>query len=202
MEAGAGSVEAANLRENVLPVVVWHFHALIVISQRGIRHFEGLHGHGADTSEVGLIALVLEDCFLSQLDSVLLLELSDHGLEELQLVLLFNDFRVDLDVDLLLDSSLVKFIAGDLREELEGLDAPLLEALGVEIIAIVFELVVAGFDGGPILPECIYNLLESLLSVLLDPAVDDLADSVIFPLKFFEPSVKFEISFVQFSEFF
>ena len=121
MESSASSVKASDLREDVLAVVIGHFHSLIVVSEGGIRHLERLHRHGAHSSEIRLIALVLQDCFLSQLDSVLLFHFTDHVFQELQLILLFDDLRINLDLDLLLDALLVILVAGHLRKDLQAL---------------------------------------------------------------------------------
>jgi hypothetical protein len=179
LEAGAGSVEAANLRENVLPVVVWHFHALIVISQRGIRHFEGLHGHGADTAEVGLIALVLEDCFLSQFDSVLLLHFSNHIFQELQLILLFNDLGVHLDLNLLLQALFVDFVTRHLRENLQTFHDSSSQSLLVEIVTVSFQALEPAIFLSLLLEKPEQDLLSPLLCPLVNELIDDVLVSVV-----------------------
>ena len=72
-------------------------HALVVVPQGRVAHLQGLHGDGADASQVGLIALLLQDGLLSKLDAELFLQLTNDILKELQLVALLDDLRVDFN---------------------------------------------------------------------------------------------------------
>jgi hypothetical protein len=74
------SIETAHLVVDILAIVNGHLHSSVVVLQGAIAHLEGLLTDGRSTSQIRLIALVLQDCFLSQLNSVLFLQLFNHAL--------------------------------------------------------------------------------------------------------------------------
>ena len=100
-------------------------------------HFKSFHRNGTDTSKIRLIALTLKDGFLSELDPVLLLHLTDHVLQELQLILLLDDFGIDFDLDLLLEALFVVLVAGHLRENLQAFEHSSSETLHIEVITVL-----------------------------------------------------------------
>ena len=107
------------LFEDVLTIIPRLPHALIEVIQRGVRHLKCLRRDSCNTTQVSLIALILENSFLSQLNLVLLLKLSDERLEELLLGLHFLHLGLDLHCDALLHPSLVHFIAMNLDKKLQ-----------------------------------------------------------------------------------
>lgn len=100
--------------------------------------------NGRHAPQVSLIALVLQDGFLPQLDPELLLKLANHGFEELKLVFLLLDLSCDLDLNLFLDFSFVHAVSSDLAKELHMLEGSLLQASLVEIVTEALRLVDCG----------------------------------------------------------
>jgi len=82
-----------------------------------VRHFEGFVRDGSNASEVGLIALVLEDSLLAQLNSVLLFKLTNESLQEFLLVFELLHLGLHLNGDSLLHASFVHAIARNLRKQ-------------------------------------------------------------------------------------
>ena len=64
--------------QHVLAVVARLSHALVEVVERGVRHLKRLGRDGSDATQVSLVALILENGFLTLLDLVLLLQLLDQ----------------------------------------------------------------------------------------------------------------------------
>jgi len=126
-EACARSIQAPDLSEDVLAVVVRHFHALVEVAEGRVRHLQGLHRDRRGTSKVGAIGLSFEDGLLSLLDLMFLLQLLQHGLQEEELLLLLLDLLVDFLVDLVHDALLEKLVACDISHLLPHLEELTLE---------------------------------------------------------------------------
>ena len=83
-----------------------------------MRHLECFVRDRSDASQIRLIALVLQNCFLTQLDPVLLFQLLDQCLQELLLGLHLFDFGLDFESDALFHTSLMHLISANLRKQL------------------------------------------------------------------------------------
>ena len=115
---GGTALELLQLVENVAPVVAWLAHPLVEVVQGRVRHLQSFGRDGCHTPQVRLIALVLQNGFLTQLNSVLLLQLADERLQELLLGLHLHNLGLDLEGDPLLHPPFVHTVAADLCEEL------------------------------------------------------------------------------------
>ena len=76
---GGLRIETPHLVVDILAVVNRHLHSAVVVLKCAIAHLEGLLTDGRSASQVRLIALVLQDGFLPQLNSVLFLQLLNHA---------------------------------------------------------------------------------------------------------------------------
>ena len=95
------SLQLSDLIMNVLSVISWHFHALIEIIKCWVRHLKCFIWNCGYTSQISLIALVLQDCFLSQFNPVLFFKFLYQSFQELLLSLQFLYLRFDLDCNVL-----------------------------------------------------------------------------------------------------
>jgi len=169
LEPGICSIQTSYVFKNIFTIVVRHFHSSIVISKSWIWHFESLHRNGTNTSEISLITLALENGFLSKLDSVFFLQLSNHRLKKLQLILLLDYFRLNFNSHLFLYSSFILLVSGNLREELESLHSSSKVALVGEELA-VFKLSLLSELGLSLIFEVgVENFLDSFGSPLINP---------------------------------
>ena len=126
-----------------------------------MRHFEGFVGDGSHTSEVGLIALILEDRLLAKLNSVLLFELTNESLQEFLLVFELFHLGLHLNGDSLLHATFVHAIARNLRKQFHVTHGAEAETLLVEGLA-----------------EVLAALLVSTLHSIALPNFEDLLDVV------------------------
>jgi len=83
-----------------------------------VRHLQSFCRDGRHTAQVCLVALILQDGFLSQFDSMLLLKFLDQRFQELLLSLHLLDFSFYFESDPLLHAPFVHFVATDLGEQL------------------------------------------------------------------------------------
>ena len=134
LETNSGTIQASNLSEHILAVIVRHLHSSVVIRQGRVRHFESLDRDGADTPQVCLITLAFQNCFLSEFNSILFFKLTDHCLEEFKLVFLLNNFGVDFYTYFLVESPLVMLVSSDFSKELHTLKCSSYETLLVELL--------------------------------------------------------------------
>ncbi len=88
-----------------------------------MTHLQCFERNRRHSLQISCIALVLQDRLLPQLDPVLLLQLLDHGLEEIDLCLPLLRLRGDFNDDLLFHPLLVQPVSGHLSIELEALHA-------------------------------------------------------------------------------
>lgn len=100
-----------------------------------MRHFKRFLRNCSDSSEIGLIALIFENCFFAQLDAVFLLELLDDRFKELMFVHLLLEFRFDFHLDALFDASHIHSISSHLAEKLPRTDCSELKSFHVELAA-------------------------------------------------------------------
>lgn len=115
---GGAALELLQLVENVAAVVAWLAHPLVEVVQGRVRHLQGFRRDGCHAPQVRLIALVLQNGLLTQLNSVLLLQLADERLQELLLGLHLNHLGLDFQSDSLLHPPFVHSVAADLCEKL------------------------------------------------------------------------------------
>ena len=104
LEPYSSSIHTSDLTKDVAPIVLWHLHTVVVVGESWTRHLESFEVHRAHTSEVGLIALVLQNGFLSLLNSKFFFHFHNHLLEEPYLVFLFLNFNCHLSQNLFLGS--------------------------------------------------------------------------------------------------
>ena len=122
-------IHFSDLRVYVVSVERGHLHAGVEVLQRRLRHLERLHGNGGHTPQVSLVALRLQNRLFSQLDAQLLLQLLNHRHEELLLVPTLLHSRLDVDVNALLNSTLVHAVACYLRVKLKSFKGSLFQSL-------------------------------------------------------------------------
>jgi len=96
---GGLCVQTSHLVVNVVVAVGGHLHAAVHIVQRRVRHLHSLSRNRGNSSQIRLIALVLQNSLLALLDRVLLFKLSNHRVQEINLELLFLDLRLHLILD-------------------------------------------------------------------------------------------------------
>ena len=141
--------------------------------------------------------MVLQDCFLSQLNSVLLFHFPDHVLQELQLIFLFDDLGIDFDLDLLLDALLVILVAGHLREDLQALQHSSSEALLVELVTEILHALEPLVFLGLLLKVPQQELLSSRLRPHINQVGNDLFVSIILSVKLLALEIELHVVFVQ-----
>ena len=110
-----------------------------------------------------MVALVLEDGFLSDFYLQLFLEFGYHGLEELDLVLLVLNLRLNLQGDHVLDLLFIHLVPSCLDVELVLLEGPGHHTPPVELETVLLLLPPLDLLLHPLHPE----LVEPLLSVLV-----------------------------------
>lgn len=179
LEARGCAIEALDLMENILAIVVGHLHAAVVVGERRVRHLECLHRDGADTAQISLIALTLEDCFLSELDAVFLFEFTNHIFKELQLVLHLDDFGLNLNDDLLLHLALEHAVAGHVREQLDSSHTSSSSTGLQEVLAVLHLARVTCYLRDILLQGLEDNLELPLGSPLLDERIIDVFDAIV-----------------------
>jgi len=86
---------------DVRAIIGRHPHSLVEILQGAVGHLQRLSTDCRHTSQVGLVTLVLENCFFSDFNSVLLLQLLNHRLNKFILKLRCLDLLLDLILNLL-----------------------------------------------------------------------------------------------------
>jgi len=165
-----------------------------------MRHFEGFHRNSTATSEISLIALAFQDCLLSELDAILFFKFSDHCFEELKLVLFLDYLGFHFNGNLLFDSAFIQFVAGNLGEELEGLNTTALKSSVEESVAEVKLSVLSGFCLSPGLDESKHMLLLFFLAPLVNPSIDNERSSFGLLLHFLALHVQFLVLSVQLLE--
>jgi hypothetical protein len=131
--SGRTSIHLSHLVVDILSIVIWHFHASIVVFQSRAAHLESLLADCCDTSEVGLIALILQNGLFAQLNSVFFFQFFNHGLKELAMSFLLVDSSMHLVFDLLLFAALLHLVASELRPEFEMSDRPHFKSTIVEL---------------------------------------------------------------------
>lgn len=82
-----------------------------------MRHLKCFLRNRGNSAQVGLVALILENGLLAQLNAVLLLKFFDKCLQELLFVALLLNHSFDLHSDSFQDSSLVHAVACHLAEQ-------------------------------------------------------------------------------------
>jgi hypothetical protein len=117
-----------------------------------VGHLNGFLGDGSHTSQIGLIALVLQYSLLPQLDSVLLLKFFNKRLEELVFVLLLFNGRLHFDRDLLLHSTSVHLVASNLSEQLPVTDGTELDTSIIEFFDELLTALLTGSFSGHLSP--------------------------------------------------
>lgn len=166
------TVQHAHLLVGIASVVGWELHAAVDVVQRAARHLERFVTDRGDTAQVGLIALILEDGFLAQLNPILFFQFADHRLQILELLLLGSDHCLNLHVDLLLHAALVHTVASDASEKFHSLVEAALDTTLVKVHKELFRLLFLDHFADQLLgldPDLFLLLLES---PLVDPAQD------------------------------
>ena len=103
-----------------------------------MRHLQSFGRDGGHTTQVCLIALVLQNCFLAKLNSVLFFKLLDQGLQELLLSPHLYNLGLDLERDPLLHALLMHLVAADLGKQLHVPQRPEKETALVKVLTKFF----------------------------------------------------------------
>ena len=143
-----------------------------------MRHLECFVRDRSDTSQIRLIALVLQNCFLTQLDPVLLFQLLDQCLQELLLCLHLLDLGLDFESDALFHTSLMHLISANLRKQLHVAHRSEKKTTLVELLAELLRALLLCDLSCVFLPvaEQFFNFLDR--TPLVYPPVDDLLVSL------------------------
>ena len=133
-KTNACTIQVSDLSENIFAIIIWHLHTSVVIRKCGVRHFQGLDRNRTNTSKIGLIALTLKNCLLSKFNSILFFKFTDHGLQELKLIFLLNDFSFYLYVYFFIESLLIMLVTCYFSIQLTPLKASSLKTFQVEFL--------------------------------------------------------------------
>lgn len=176
------SVKIAHLLVDVVAVVALHLEPSIVIVKCTVGHLESLLTYSRNSPQVSLIALVLENGFLPQLDSVFLFEFFDHVLQELEVSPLLVNFSVHFDRNFLFLAFSLHFVTSDLGENFHvahgSHEQATLVEVGAELLALFYLA---------LLSPRLYHRVEILLkSTLLAPLVNPAQDGLIVLLNLYE----------------
>lgn len=173
LEPSAGPIKISHVIKHILSIVTGHLHASIVISKSRVGHLESLHGYGTDASQVGLVALALENCLLSQLDSILLLKLSDHRLQEFELILLLDHFGFDVDGHLLFHSFFVELVSRDFGIKFESFHSASKMPLVIELLTVLNLPLLSGLGLGLVEKKSDEDATYPFVSPLVDPGINN-----------------------------
>lgn len=156
------------LVEHIRAIVARLAHPFVEVVERGVGHLQSFCRDGCHAAQVCLIALIFEDGFLSELNSMLLFKLLDQRFQELLLRLHLLDFSFNLESNPLLHAPLVHFIATDLGKQLHVTQRPEKKTSLVEVLAELFTSLLLLNIGRVLFP-----LAEKLLClVCVAPLVD------------------------------
>ena len=120
-----------------------------------------------------MIALALEDCLLSELDSVFFLQLAYHTFEEFKLIFFLDDLSVYLDHNFLFDSFLIKSVSRNLSKKFETFNSSPFEALIIELITVCELSLFTSIETSPVFVVGEKDFLQTLDSPLVDPGSDN-----------------------------
>ena len=118
------SSQITHLIVDILAIVSWHPHALVKIFECAVRHLECFLADCRYTSQVGLVTLVFQNGFFSELDSVLLLQFLYHRFNELILEFSCLNHSLNLNLNLFLGLTFNNSFSSNLREHFEASKNP------------------------------------------------------------------------------
>ena len=161
------------LFKHVWTVVSRLAHALVEVIKRWMWHLQSLIWNSSDTSEVGLITLILQNSLLTHFNLVFLLEFLDEGLHEFLLVLHFLNFGFDLICDSISHLTLMHGVATDLSEEFEKSHRSQEQSTLIEFLCECNFRLFTNNLSSISFPKEEYLLGIAVVTPLIDPIVDN-----------------------------